>query len=411
MAGSLWDRDLAAKQLRPQLWRYLSGAARIYQGEAVRPELSLSRSDLVRIFATHLALAETTQSALAAAHTLLDQMPSSAALQHIELPGEVRGQVDWPRSHERRVVTGDPTLFVCSPPERRYDTPLGRLIHLALRCITRLSDLSSLPARGQVGSVVHETSDQARRLLLHPKLSKVRRVDARSLRHTDDLVSRRPLAKDLVDLVHQYVAGIVEGDTDELRRLLERQFLAPDDDSRLFELQVGFDLLTALQTCGFAIDPPLPLLPGGKAPFALVRKNGGQGSIYWQRPAWVLAPDLSQSGAWWRTLDDNNLPKQPLRPDFVVDLPAINRRFIVEVKLTSLAEGSPDRDGLRDAIAYLADADDVFREYEPPHAIVVAWNSTATNGNPLGVIRVCSQETWRDDLVKMLSFAAIRRAE
>lgn len=401
MTGTKWDREVAAAQLRPKLWRYLSAAARVTRSSFGATEVLLDRKDLVRILATHLALAETTHVALDSAQKLLDQMPSSAATQRVELIGEIRGQVHWQSTYARRLAAGDPTLFVCSPPERRYDTPLGRLIHLALRCIAQLAGLTGLSSSGEVGAKVHETSDRARRLLLHPKLSKVREVHASSIRHMDLLVSRRPLAKDLVDIIDRYVSGILNGDVSRLRELLEQQFLAPAEESRLFELQVGFDILEALEDFGFVVDPPLPLLPGGSVPFARFRSGDNGGVVYWQNSAWVLDPKANKSGIWWKVLNANGMPQQPLRPDFVVDLTAVNRRFLVEVKLTGSIDHSPDRDGIRDALAYLHDAEELFSDVQPPHALVVAWNSAAVP-QQTSVIRVASQDTLRDSIASIL---------
>jgi hypothetical protein len=91
---------------------------------------------------------------------------------------------------------------------------------------------------------------------------------------------------------------------------------------------------------------------------------------------------------------------------FRVDLPAMARRFVVEVKLTTLAEGSPDRDGMRDALAYLQDTEQIFRDCAPPHALVVAWNPTAAQRHP-SVIRVANQNNLRDSLASILRSPAI----
>src|SRR3954468_16520151 len=128
MAGTTWDRDRVAAVLRPNLWRYLSGAASVGVGHASLPRPpELSRADFVRIFATHLALRHDTTAALAAAERALKELPASQSAARVELRAEVRGPVSWTLTQQRRIATADPTVFVCTPPERRYDTPLGRL--------------------------------------------------------------------------------------------------------------------------------------------------------------------------------------------------------------------------------------------------------------------------------------------
>lgn len=403
MSGYKWSRDAAVEELRPQLWRYLSPAGRFDLGPATNLELKLDRAELVRLYATHLALSEMTQNALTAAQYLLRHMPSSVALQSVELAGEVRGLVNWQRTHALRVATADPTLFVCTPPERRYDTPLGRLIAATLRYISRLAGQSRLERdKGQVGAAVHATSDQARRLLLDPKLSKLQARRQVSLRNLDGLVARRPQVADLVQFVRKYVSGIIEGDSARLIELLESQFLAPAQESSLFELQVGFAILDVLESCGFVIEPPLPLIPGGTAPFATLRRGDATAVVYWQRSAWVLAPKAVKSGEWWKVLEANKLSKQPLRPDFIVEMPEMAQRFLVEVKLTGLVDRSPDRDGIRDALAYLVDAKQLFQDYPLPHALVVAWNSSAVELRE-SAIRIVSQTTLRSTLESIIA--------
>ena len=116
----------------------------------------------------------------------------------------------------------------------------------------------------------------------------------------------------------------------------------------------------------------------------------------------MLAPKAVKSGEWWKVLNANQLSKQPLRPDFVIDMPELTRRLLVEVKLTGLVDRSPDRDGIRDALAYLVDAKQLFEGYPLPHALVVAWNSSAF---PLreSAIRIASQTTLRSTLRSIIA--------
>lgn len=403
MATQIWSRADAVTALRPRLWSYLSSTAVFDSASDAADSIPyVSRQDLVRLFSTHLALREETAIALEAARRLLVELPATQASTRVDLFGEVRGLVDWRRTQERRVALADPTVFVCAPPERRYDTPLGRLVKLALWCTSQLADLSELPASGAVGMMVHESSDVARRLLLHPKLSKVRRIQPDAIRHTDELVARRPFVRPLVQLVTDFWAGIVEGDALALARLLEKQFLAPVKDSALFELQVGFDLLDGLVAGGYEIEYPAPLLPAGKAPFATLQRENGAATVWWQRPVWVVDSAGQAAALWARTLEENQLSRQPLRPDFILHVQPKDRVVLVEVKLTSAEEGSPQRDGLRDAIAYLADAEPLLAHRPHPHAIVAAWNAS---GQPMGPgvrIQICDQHSVADTLAKAL---------
>ncbi len=198
---STWDRTAVAAELRPRLWRYLSGAAAVeYSAATTVSAMDLSRADLVRLHAAHLALRPSTTNPLSAAERLLTELPSTQATSRVELFGEVRGRVDWMRTSQRRTALADPTVFVCTPPERRYDTPLGRLLRLSLWCAAQLAELSQVPAKGPSGFAIHDVSARARRLLLHPKLSKVRRVEPGAIRLATELVQRRPYVAPLLHL-------------------------------------------------------------------------------------------------------------------------------------------------------------------------------------------------------------------
>lgn len=403
MTGSTWNRDLATTRLRPVLWRYLSGAATYESAGASLPRMPLlSRPDFIRIFAIHLALRTDTTAALAAAERALRELPPRQTNQVVELRGEVRGPVSWSLTQRRQVAESDPTLFVCTPPERRYDTPLGRLVLTALRCASELAGLTGLTDGGAVGQRVHEVSRTARRLLLHPKLTRVRRTGLHALRHSEVLVGRRPYLNSLVDLVTDYFAGVVQGDQATLQDMLENAFLAPQADSTLFELQIGFDVLDALQQMGYRLRGPQPLLPAGNVPFASLYGPSGMASLWWQRSIWTLMSDGDTRSRWADVLTGNGLSRQALRPDFILDIPHAHRRLMIEVKLTALENGTPERDGLRDVMAYLRDASDIIDSYRPPYAFVAAWNAKGRPVDPSESVQVSNQDSVASILIEAL---------
>ena len=76
----------------------------------------------------------------------------------------------------------------------------------------------------------------------------------------------------------------------------------------------------------------------------------------WERPTRPFGR-AAQEQAWARhgvndpleILGANGLSRHPLRPDFVLDLPQANRRLLIEVKLTALAEGEINPAALQQA--------------------------------------------------------------
>lgn len=164
---------------------------------------------------------------------------------------------------------------------------------------------------------MHEIGDQARGLLLNPKMSTVRHVGVESLRHVDQIVRRRPEARALADFALRFSSIVTEPDAGRLQGLLERRFLRPDSDATLFELQVGLGLLAELEALGSGCHrprfcpPPASRSRCWSMPMAVNSRSGGR------RPCGTHL-GFPQSGRWRLVLDDNGLTPYPLRPDFVV---------------------------------------------------------------------------------------------
>jgi hypothetical protein len=85
-----------------------------------------------------------------------------------------------------------------------------------------------------------------------------------------------------------------------------------------------------------------------------------------------------------------------------LDLSQGSRRLLIEVKLTALETGSPERDGLRDVMAYLADAVSIFDGYPHPHALVAAWNTAGRPTDRTSRIQVSDQHRFKATLLKAL---------
>lgn len=398
-----WDRATAVQLLRPKLWRYLGPGAEFGSGSVDLERVDeLSSADLRRLFATHLTLRESTTRALDVAECLLHELPSASRPARTELDGFVHGPVDWARTLNRRHATATSTSFVCALPERRYDTPLGRLIQLTLASVAELGAISDLPPTGSTGSAVAETTGRARRLLRNPKLSGVRQVRPDLLRHLDEIVRRRPECHVLVDIVGLIWRSNVLGDRDLMISTIEDYFLAPTEDFKLFELMVGFDLVAGLQAVGYMPVGPVTLMPQSSAPFATLEREDETCTIWWQRPAWILDPSARKDGAWWRVLDANHLGQSALRPDFVLDFRPNGPRLLVEVKLTASTDYSPTHSGLRDVFAYLHDAPALFAGQQSPHALVVAWNASSTPPAQAAEVWVTGQSGVAEAVIDLL---------
>lgn len=418
-----WTRDRSVARLTPILWRYLSESAQLLSPTTSLSTLpELEAVALQRLAACHVAVDRRTEQALIAAQLLLRKMPASMATERVELPGMVRGHVDWRRTMSVRVARADPTLFVCNQPDRRYDSGLGRLIKASLACIAGLAGLTGIqfgvPALSTVdalsspqlssrlGDRVELTSSVARTLLRDKKLRRVRSVPRSALRTLEDISRRHPETGALLWPIDAFLAITEERRPDRLREMLASQVFGPASDHELFELETGVALLSVLEERGYIIDGPVTLLPDAKVPFARLRHGVDLSFVWWQKNAWgalSLDPFLSR---WHQTLVANNISgPSPLIPDFVLHRPTHNDVLLVEVKFSAVGS-QRERDGLRDLLAYYSD----LRPALPPsvtlRGVVVALDASGNPSHPGINLQVASQKSVHAVLGRILDAPA-----
>lgn len=123
---------------------------------------------------------------------LLESLPSAmralsiSSAQHLELcHGEVRGPIQWGETISARASSaGDPDYFMCSSPQRAYDTAENRILVAALTEIARAArvvDVGSLRDKDTPFTRhIRRNGAQARRYLEHRALSAVPRGRASS---------------------------------------------------------------------------------------------------------------------------------------------------------------------------------------------------------------------------------------
>jgi hypothetical protein len=283
--------------------------------------------------------------------------------------------VSWQRTEHRQLVTADPTRFICRPAERRYDTPLARLVLLALRHISALGSLSMLKDRGATGARINEVCRRADRLVHHTKLAEVTEVaylPERTLeslhryRHTEPLIAFVRSAREAIDLLHP----------ERLQSVITTQLLAPVSNDTLFEMLAGFELVDALIAHGYK--QQVELITEERVPFAVLR-GPLKLTVWWQRSVWTVLGDKDLS-RYRRALVASQMPRQLLRPDFLLVAESPPRMLMVEVKQTEVEGAKPERRGLLEAMAYLHDVGSIIDLYPIPNALVIGWNADASPG-------------------------------
>ncbi len=374
---SLWDRSKVEEELAGRLWRYLSSAAvRSALPASVEDVFRLERGGLRQLVGAHIVTSSLAEDMLESAEQVLRRLPSSLTPSMVETVGRVAGPVNWGRTRQRRIATGDPTRFVCEPPERRYDTPVARLVKLSLTLLVRASDEApKLPASGQLGRRFNQHLDRARILLTHRKLEGVALVRSMPYRTLTSLEHRQGCAP-LVAFVRSSMDALEMRDAGAVAQALSSQLLTPASDDTLYELLVGFRLVDALAESGYAASSE-SVLPNATRPFVVADGPLGRIRLWWQRPLAAARPDHTASSTYREVLRGAGMSQSSLRPDFLIDGPG-SSVLVVEVKHTAREGYTPERAGIVDALAYLSDARETFSRLPEPHALVVAWNATGS---------------------------------
>ena len=344
--------------LQSDLFRYFTEAADHVTGfEGLRDVMSLEAGDLDRTMAYRLVLSPEADRAVTTVDQLLPVLPPRRDRTTTETRGYIRGNVSWNRTAQRQLLAGDPTLFVATVPEKRYDTNVARLVR------TVLDHLSGAVAKTQLlrGHAAEQSTplsaryEWARRHLRHPKLAAAkRRLTESELEQLELRAQLRPLTV----LVRLHQALFERRDIAEIIRTMTALVLAPRSTPALYELYVAFRLVDAFEECGLLRERPWRLL-GGAAPLAVLTGEQIRVTVYWQRALSTL--DTRASKLINQLAQKNEVVVGTLRPDIVVQVvtPDGTRLRFGEVKYYDDPARGASR-GLIDALAYHADAGELF---------------------------------------------------
>ncbi len=370
---TMWNRSDAIREVADKLWLYLSASAQRNDVAAVIEHLwELPPGDLKRVAAAHIALQPETLTMLEACKTVLRELPSSVAASPVELVGVVRGPIDWTRTRARQWQTGDRTRFICSPPERRYDTPLARLVLLALTRCVNLIDAAALDGNGDLSVELRRRRRDVIKTRGSKKLDEVtlvRTVPEPVLRSLTRFRGVEPI----IDFLRTVREAVDELDPGRLKHVLGSLALVPTTDDKLFELMVGFSILDHARAAGRRV--MLRVLPGRRGVFAVLEGDPTL-RLYWQKSVAVVMG--GGRGRYQEIRVKAGLTgRSPLRPDFLLVSGDLERILLVEVKHTGREDKGAVHAGVTDALAYLYDLDTSLSRFPSPRALVVAWGTSA----------------------------------
>jgi hypothetical protein len=162
-----------------ELWRRL---ARPFELSVVADMLLGLRADVVEAYgAIRLCLSPETDELLRSMPSLSRSLTTSVGGHPVRSRGQIRGPVMWAETLSARAASfGDEDLFICSAPQREYDTPANRaLLHALVRIAAARTTLDRTPASWRDDPRVREARAVARRAhdwTEHPSLSRVGRA-------------------------------------------------------------------------------------------------------------------------------------------------------------------------------------------------------------------------------------------
>ena len=173
--------------------------------------------------------------------------------------GAIDGHINWGATMKKRYSQNpsDSSLFVCDNRSEDYDTPenlvLKRLISIIYQTIDQTEEYIK-----QEYTWAQDTWRGEEELIDELKQIVERNVHVRRIRSpknyepTERMLiaaesSRQPIYQEAAALLRTY-AGLVAGDQEEIKDLLNNTAITPDDDETLFELYVLFRFVAVLES-------------------------------------------------------------------------------------------------------------------------------------------------------------------
>jgi hypothetical protein len=171
------DRDPTA-----ELWRRLGRPFRL--AETVDALFGLAPEVVAQLAGTTLCTSDEARALLDEMPTLVRALTTSVQGAPLRSRGEIRGPVLWSETMSARAASfGDPDLFVCTTPQRDYDTAENRVLVAALAALAEggkaIEHIGIADYDDPVLRAARGNGRAARLFLDHPALARVTRERVR----------------------------------------------------------------------------------------------------------------------------------------------------------------------------------------------------------------------------------------
>lgn len=378
------EREAYLSEIRTHLPAFLSVAA------AERPDpvgdvselLNLSRGDLRRVIAVHVALSDQVRDFIRGLRDGLRRPVVSSDRPRITSQA-VRGPIDWSSTFRARASSGwNEAVFVVRPALRIFDTPENRaLVWLLDRLDTELARTNR--AEVDDGAGVHDESwyaeiagNRAQLRLAHRyhwlRGIPPRRPDALTIRRLRS--ARTAFYKhripDALDLLKRFVDR--DPSNEDITDFLSRRYFEPSRNWKLFELVVALRLARAFSLAATSKRRSRLLIGTGRSAYArYVMPDGDEVRLWYQ--CW---PDTAGNSLHQDARGHYAIEGDASRPDLVIQRRREGATIdSVVLELKASRHGGTLSGGLLQLLGYLKDRPTGFTR--PPSAWLVPLPSQA----------------------------------
>jgi hypothetical protein len=351
--------------------------------------LNLSKGDLGRVVAVHLALENDVQAFVRGLQSGLRSPISSTERPRVATQA-VRGPIDWGATVRHQTQTGAGAgVYVVRPARRIFDTPENRALAWALQSLERtlvvaLAATSESPHHSPRQGWVSTIRDALQRVRESMRVYWLRSVPPQ--RPAASALTRLNAARTalykvhtvaLIKALHRYTE---DPSPEDVTELIGKRYFEPHRDWQLFEVVVALRIARAFAGRSIARRRARLLVGGGRAPFARYLLSATYEVRLWYQ-AWPSSASLSVHRA---ALERYGIQAGPARPDLVVELLHNGLGIdavLVEMKATRSASylGA----GVMQLLGYLKDRAEIFTRQPSGWLVAPASNAftTATAGS------------------------------
>ena len=348
--------------------------------------LNLTKNDLARVSAVHVALSDPVRSFVSDLPSGLRRPITSSSRPRV-VSQAIRGPIDWGATIRDRAARGSVAHFVTRPAERLFDTPENRSLAWVLerlqqesgKVLSHTSDDDADVARaGWMGEVV--TMQRAlraarRHYWLRDVPAERPNADAHRRLRAARTAFYAVKVQAVIETLRRYVE---EPSADDITDLLSERYFEPARDWQLFEVVVALRLEAAFRAASMRRRKSRLLIGVGRAPYARFElPNGNEIRLWYQ--AW---PPAAHASVHRSTRDRYAIAGGDARPDLMVErVRPSGESDAVVLELKASRSASYLSQGVFQILGYLKDRPELLRQ-RPVGWLVAPTSAAFTSVDP-----------------------------